>query len=361
MKLSIFSLLLILLISACGQEGGEDLSNEETGVTPVLPVDIVRASPSVPVVVTTILPQDFDEIIELTGTVEAMNDVVVSAETSGRIQWIAPLGSRVGKGGMIARMDDRVVQSNYDAAKSQYDLSLDTFGRQQALYQDSVISSLEFQAARASKDQTKAQLAQAEKMLADARPRSPFRGTIQDHLAKAGSLVGPGSPILRIVDTRTVKIVAGVPERYAADIRSGAKAMVAIGDAGEEMEGRISFVSDIVDPSNRTFDVEIKLDNRAGKVKPAMVSKVAIQKNTIKDAIVVPRNAVVTDELGKSVFIVTREGDSMIARKVNVTIGPSLGNATVIESGLASGAQIIVVGQKKISDGSRVELSSTDQ
>jgi len=356
-------IFLGISVSACQEPGPETDQVDEAADSAVTEVvDISSMAPTVPVVTATVTPREFDELIQVTGTVEAMNDIIVSAEAGGRIQWIKPLGQRVNRGAMIARMDDRVVQSSYDASKSQYDLANDTFGRQQALYQDSIISAIEFQNARANRDLAKAQLAQAEKVLADARPVSPFSGTVQEHLAQAGELVVPGSPIARIVDTRSVKIKAGIPERYAGEIRNGTRARVVIQDDEENAKtGRITFVSDVVDSSNRTFDVEIKLDNRAGAVKPAMVTKVSIQKNTLKDALVVPRNSVVSDELGDAIFKVVEEGDALIARKITIELGPSLGNETVVLNGLSSGDQIIVVGQKKINDGAKVELSLGDR
>ena len=147
-------------------------------------------------------PQTFEERIQLTGIVEAVNDITISAEAGGRVGYVAKLGTEVVSGTVVARFDERVMKSQAAAAEAEYRLADDTFRRQEALYADSVISALEFDNARTRRDQTAASNAQAQKMLDDTQLKSPITGRVEAKYVEEGELVNPGTPVVRIVDTR---------------------------------------------------------------------------------------------------------------------------------------------------------------
>jgi len=337
---------LAAVVAACSQADGAE--------TPQVPqpesTRLVRVETMI------LTPQTFQDKVQITGVVDAVKDVTISAEAGGRVVEILPLGTKVNDGNVVARFDDRVLKSQLEAAQAAYELAEDTYRRQNALYEDSVISALEYENVRTRRDQAISTLEQAKKMFADTRLTSPITGRVEERFVEKGELVAPGSPVVRVVDTRHVKIRAGVPERYAADIAEDAAAWVRLPSVSLEAEAKLSFVGRVVDVKSRTFPVEIDLENTSARLKPEMVVDVSIERSSLKDALVVPQTAVIHDDLGSGLYVVTADGDRYVANRRKVITGPSFNGSLVIESGVESGEQIVVVGQSNLTDGNPVQI-----
>ena len=346
----LLALPLVMLLAAGSVSGCESADAEDAEANAAPTRRVVRVQ-------TTIAqPKTFEERIQLTGTVEAVNDVTISAEAGGRVKYVADLGTRVRSGTIVGRFDDRLLKSQAVAAEADFKLASDTYRRQEALYADSVISALEFENARARRDQSEATYAQARKMYDDTQLRSPIAGRVEAKFVEEGELVAPGTPVVRVVDARKVKIAAGVPERYAADIKEGARVSVSLPAVGMATEATLAFVGSVVNPQSRTFPVELELANESGQLKPEMVADVSIERRTIEDAIVIPQNALVRDDLGIGVFALESVDGDLVAKRRNVVAGASFGGLTVIESGVEIGQEIVVVGQSSLTDGNLVEV-----
>ncbi len=354
---SVFVLALILAISGCGSS---DSTSTSDGASTSSEQGTPRAAGQrvVPVETQTIGPTSFRDIVQVTGTVEAINDATISAETSGRVEMLAGLGRYVERGEVVARINDRLLEAAFNSAKSQYQLAEETYNRQKALRQDSIISAMEFDNARAQWEQAQAQLEQAREQLANARPRSPFAGRIEERNIEVGEYVGPGTPLLRVVNTQRVKVTAGVPERYINDIQEGTKATVNFRTLGlDRMEGRVTFAGRTVSPGSRTFPVEIELDNREGTLSPQMVTDVHFTRRVLENVLVVPQASVVRDEDSVSIYTVEAQGDRQMAVQNTVTLGPSGNGQTVVESGLTAGDRVIISGQSQVTDGDPVRIT----
>ena len=178
-------------------------------------------------------------------------------------------------------------------------------------------------------------------------------------MAEKGEQVVPGSPIARIVDTSSLKIQAGVPERYAADVRVGSKVMVSFkAYGGDLVASKISMVGNVIDPKSRSFMIELNISNDGRKLKPEMIVDVLITRRILTDQIVLPQTAIIRDENGESVYIVDNSASGPVAKQVSITTGASFGGKTVVSSGLVAGQQVITVGQTMVTDLDRVEIAS---
>ncbi|WP_279322755.1 efflux RND transporter permease subunit, partial [Rhodothermus marinus] len=217
------------------------------------------------------------------------------------------------------------------SARAAYELALDNFRRQEPLFRDSIISALEFENVRAQRDQAEAQLRlaeaaveQARKQLAHTEIRAPFAGTVEAHFVDVGEQIAMGQPVVRLVNLREVKVRAGVPERYARDIRVGTSVELRFQAYGlPPREATVTFVGNAIDPGNRTFPVEVRLDNPDGQLKPEMVVRVRLAREVLDSVVVVPLPAVVRDETGTSVFVADSSAEGPVARQRYVTLGPS--------------------------------------
>jgi membrane fusion protein (multidrug efflux system) len=193
-------------------------------------------------------------------------------------------------------------------------------------------------------------------MFEDTRLTTPITGRIEERFVERGELVNPGSPVVRVVDTRRVKVRAGVPERYAADIVEGASTWIRVPSLGIEAEAQLTFVGRVVDAKSRTFPVEVELENTSVQLKPEMVVDIAIERRSLEDAIVVPQTALIRDDQGTGIYVVVQEGDREVAVRRNVVTGPSFNGMVVIESGVQPTDQVVIVGQSNLTDGNPVQV-----
>lgn len=302
---------------------------------------------------------DFTEEVRLTGSVEANRDVLVAAEESGTVtRLFADKGAVVGAGQPLVKIDDRVLLAQVQQARAQAELARETWERRRRLYEeDNVGSELAYIEARSGAEQAQAALATLERRLERTLVRAPFGGVLDDRLVEVGSMVNPGTPVGRIVDLDPVKVTAGVPERYAADVAAGSEATAVFGVLGGQVHrAAITYVGATVNPQNRTFPVEFTIPNPGRAIKPAMVADVSVVRRTLEDVIVVPQDAVVRVEGGYVAFVVVGDPDAPRVERRPLTLGPSQGNRVVVTNGLEAGDRLVVVGQKQVADGDRVRV-----
>jgi len=305
-------------------------------------------------------PTSFTDEIELTGTVEAINDATLSAQATGTVMSIVELGTAVQEGERIAQLDATEAQAALEQAQARYELTQDRYERQEPLYRDSIITALEFEQVRSERTQARAALAQAEKRLRNTRVTAPFAGTVEERFVQPGEQVAPNDPVARVIDVQPAKVVAGVPERYAGDIEKGNELRIRFQSARlGERTGTVTFVGSAIDPDSRTFTIEATIANADRTIKPEMVTQIRLDRTTIEDALVIPRPAVVRDEAGTHVYTLERTDSTAIARKRDIVLGPSTGARVAVESGLQANDEIVVVGQTNLAPGQPVEV--TDQ
>jgi len=340
-------LLTTLGIWGCGGSEAEGAQDGE-GFVRVINVEVKDVGTST-----------FSETVRLTGTVNANRDVTISAEESGVVREIlAEKGSRVRQGQAIFRLDSEILQAQADQAKAVSEMAREAWERRQRLYEeDKIGSELLYLEAKYASEQAEANRRLLEARLRRTVIRAPLDGILESREIEVGTMVGAGTPVARIVDVDLVKITAGVPERYAADVRAGADAVVTFDVlSGEEFPGTMSYVGAAVNPRNRTFPVELVLPNPGGFIKPEMVANVALVRVVHEDVIVVPQEAVVRTERGYVVFVVEEEGGVSKARSRLVELGATQQNHVIVLSGLMEGDRLIVVGQQAVADQDHVNV-----
>ena len=302
-------------------------------------------------------PTSFTDVIEVTGSVEALDDATLSSQTDGPVTMLVDRGARLQRGEPVAAIDAEEAQAAVEQAQAQYDLAQDRFERQQPLYRDSVISALEFEQVRSERNQARAALQQARTRLANATVEAPFSGTVEERFLEVGEQAAPGSRIARLVNTRRVKITAGIPERYANDIQLGTPVQLDFRryDAGVRT-AEVTFVGNTIDPESRTFPIEVTVPNEDRTLKPEMGVKLRVTRAVLDSTIVIPRTAVLRDETGTHVYVVDRSDTTAVARNRDIVLGPETGGRVVADSGLAAGDEVIIVGQNNVSPGAPLEI-----
>ena len=374
----LFSTALALTIAACGSNSEQTTTEGDsvpTAETSSNSAEAQRATRVIRVESMVLSSQDFDDVIEVTGTVDADHDATLSARTAGTLVQLKSLGTNVGAGYLVAQIDPGLANAALDQATAQLDVAAaqleltdDLFQRQEPLFRDSIISPVEFQQVRTQLSQARAQHSQAEALVKQAQEQvnltmitAPFSGVVESHFVEQGEQVSPGVPVVRIVNTRLVRVTAGVPERYAGEIETGSFVRLRFNSYGvAEKTARVTFVGSAIDKASRTLPIEIEVDNRDGQLKPEMIADVFVTRSSVSDAVVIPQSAVLRDEQGSSVYVVDRSGANPTAERRIVMLGDSYGGKVVVVSGLQAGDELITVGANSVAPGDVVETVTGD-
>lgn len=342
--------LLLLISIACSPDTKENNGNGTSN-------DVNERARLVAVETMIVEAGAFNDYIRVTGIVEAIEDAIISSESSGRIIQITELGTSINNGDILARMDDRVIRAAFDAAQTGFDFAEDTFQRLSVLYADSIISTQDFNSARAQRDQAKAQLNQVAKQLEDATIKAPFSGRVENRYVRTGELINPGMPVVRLVNNNRVKISAGIPERFARDVREGSPVVVTFrSDGDSHYDSKVSFVGLTIDPDTRTFTIEVEIPNIDGWIKPEMVADLQILRKVVSEAVIVPRTAIIRDETGANIFVSRQENGSKVASLIPVETGAASGGLIQITNGLEAGEEVVIAGISNLSSGDRLNV-----
>jgi membrane fusion protein, multidrug efflux system len=343
------SLLAAVALAACGSP--EATGNEAEPAGGAAYVKVVN------VVARTVEPTDFTSYVRITGNVEAYEDVVVSSQESGVIERVlVDKGSRVRAGQALLKIDDRTLIAQVKEAQANAALARERFERQRQLWEDEGIGSeITFLQTRYESESADARLDFLEARLARHTIASPITGVLEDRFVDVGEIVAPGTPVVRVLTPDRLKVVGGVPERFGPWIAKGGAAVLSFDVLpGQVFEGKIDNVGAAVDPQNRTFRIEILLDNPEGRLKPQMVANVRVATERLEGVIVVPQDVVVRTEDGYQAFVVADGPNGPVAEARVVTLGPRFENEVVIEKGLTSGDRLIVTGHQMVDAGDRV-------
>jgi len=348
-----FLTITAVAVSVSGCSRGDTPAAEESAPVDQNNVRIVNVE-AIPVSL-----GEFSGYIRVTGEVEALYDVTISAEESGRVErFLVDKGRRVTAGQPIVKLESDLLSAQVDEARASAMLAREEYQRQRQLWEeDSIGTEMLFLQRRYASEMAAARLASLEARLQRTEIVAPVSGTYEENYLEVGEMATPGGPVVRVVATDRVKIVAGVPERHARTVVVGDDAVVAFDIyPDQEFVGRVNFVGASVDPRSRTFRIEIVLDNPDGMMKPAMVANLLVEREHLFDVISVPQQVVLRSADGYKVFVAEEQGDGYVARARNVALGASSGDNVVIRDGLEIGELLVTVGQQLVDDGSIIRM-----
>jgi membrane fusion protein, multidrug efflux system len=337
-------------LTGCGRAGAEDEGAQAEDRVRTLNVEVVEA-----------VPRDFVHYVRVVGTVEADRDVTVSAEEGGTVQAVlARPGDRVRPGQPLARLDASVLRAQLEQAVSQAELAEETWQRQRQLWEEEQIGTeMAYLQAKYNARTARAQARVLAERVERTTIRAPIAGVLEERMVEVGTMVFPGTPVARILDVDTVKVVGGVPERYAADIAPGVEVVLTVDRlGGREFVGAVDHVGAAVDRSSRTFTVEIGVPNPGLPMKPGMVANIQIARQPVTDAIVVPRHAVLRSEGGYVAYVAVPARGGWQAEARTVVPGVARGDEMVIEAGIEAGDRVVVVGQQRVAHGDALVITN---
>ena len=334
------ALAIGVLFASCGKSG----TNNGQTVQPVnIRIEIVT-------------PTTLADEIEVAGSVKAFEDVSMSPEEGGIVkEWKATKGQNVKKGDLIVVLKDDMLKAGWDAAKAQFNMANLNVEMQRKVFEEKGISKLQFKNLEYARDAAKANAELMKARWEHTQLRSPIDGVVDNTLPNVGDFAPPGMPIARIVNISVVKIQAEVPELYSGTVPVGIPAIMTF-DAlpGDTLRGRVTFVGSTVSAANRTLAVEIVVSNRFSKLKPEMVAKVRLVRETKENALLVSENIVQLVDRDRTIVYVENGGR---AEERRLKLGGRQGIFVEVLEGLNAGDHLIVTGQQKVVNGSPVVVT----
>lgn len=302
----------------------------------------------------------FQHFIGFQGNIDTDQNVVLYPELPGILKSIrVKQGQKVKKGQTLALLSDSGLIEQLEQLEIQRDLAKTTFERQQRLWDQKIGSEIQFLQAKTQYESTEKGIEQLKEQVEKTKILAPFSGIIDHIIADEGSAVSPGMhPIIRLVNLDQMKISAEIPEAHLPAIQPGAVVAVNVPVLGIDYSAEISSVGNFINPNNRSFRVEIELDNKKGNLKPNMTAQIDINDYTQNEAIVVATKNILEDQKGTPyVFRVITDEDGMVkAQKTWIKLGKSIDNRTEILDGLYEGDQIIEEGLRLVEDQQLVKI-----
>ncbi|MDZ7771147.1 MAG: efflux RND transporter periplasmic adaptor subunit [Balneolaceae bacterium] len=308
----------------------------------------------------TLQPASFERHLRLVGTVASRNDVRVSAEVSGRIEEVAvDRGDRVAAGQRIAKIDDSQLLREKQRLEAVTSQSRENYQRLQRLFrQDSVGSEMDYLNARYTYEQNQAALESVEVSLEKTDVRAPFGATVENIFLEQGEMATPGAPLVRLIGSDGLKVVAGVPARFADVVQREDRVEVWFDfQSSDTLELPISFVGQSIDPDARTFNIEVNLPAGGPSWKVDMVANMRLRTLLRDSVLAVGEEFVYQQQGGYVVFVLdTNDEGETVARRRSVQLGSSYENSVILESGVEAGEELITVGSSFLQEGMRVTV-----
>ena len=353
-NLSAILSITLLTLSACGGSGDPKRS-EGGGSRPGMGGMMGGGPPSaaVPVQVEPVPRRSISQYLETNGTLEAENEVDIVARTSGPVTEInTEEGRLIRAGQLIARIDEREAKNKVAISKVARDEAKLAFDRANNSWDEGLVSQEAYDTALSKLSSAEAQLESAEIQFAYTEITAPFDALVVTRDIKLAQYVTPGTALFRISDFTPLLCRIEVPEKDFPRIRVGQPAHIRVeAYPGESFSAEVARLRPTVDAATGTFTVTLEVAGQ-DKLRPGMFALVYLQTDTHNDAIVIPRDALVLDSLGDTVFV--KSGDDAVRREVR--LGLRSENLVEVLEGLGEGDLLIVVGQDGLADGTPVTV-----
>lgn len=306
--------------------------------------------------------EKFNHFLELQGNVKTKQNVLIYPEMAGTLQRVyVQKGQKVSKGQLLASIDDGGMSSQLAQLKTQAELSKTTFERQKRLWEQKIGSEIQFLQAKTNYQAQVNAIKQAESQLGKATIRAPFSGIIDDIIKDQGTVVapGPGSEVFRIVNLSDMYIDVEVPEAYLNSVNNGKQVLVFFPILNDSIVTEIRQTGNFINPSNRSFTVEIPVPNKNGAIKPNLTAKVQINDYSSDTAILIPQSVISENADGEQYTYVAENVNSeneATAMKKIITTGKTQGALVEVLFGLEPGKHIIKEGARTVKDGQKIKI-----
>ncbi len=313
-----------------------------------------KEQPPVNVVALELVPSIIRDRMNLPGIIEPWVKLVILSEVRGTVTLKAvEEGKTVKKGEVLAWIDKRDYQNQYNSARASYKAALASLKRLQGLYKEQLATRSQIDDTDARLENAKAAMDNAALALSRCAIKAPISGLINNMFVEKGQYLNTADPVAEILQLEKVKVTVGIPESDVDAVRKLIDFDVKI-DAldGRTFKAKKHFISRTADAHARLYRLELALENKNGEILPDMFARVEIVKKELLESLAVPLFSVITRNDEKLVYIV----NDSFAHVRKVEIGMLDGWKVQIKSGLKPGERVIVIGHKSVNDGDKVKV-----
>lgn len=337
------ALLLILMFAGC-QESNKAANGESDD----------EESPPVPVEIETPTRGDIHAVYTGTAPLEAFAEADVVAKVAGEVRSIlVEEGDIVKNGQILARLDGDRLRLELNESEAKLKKLQRDHGRNVDLSSKGLISAGDFEKIKYDMEALRATHALAKLELDYTQIRAPIDGVISERFIKVGNTLTVNDQVFRVTGSDPLVAYLHVPEREFSKIKIGQPVEMQI-DAltATPIVAKVSRVSPVIDPVSGTFKVTIEISDPSQRIKPGMFARIGIVYDSHRNALKIPRSALL-EQLGQaSVFIVEND----VAVRKNVQVGYTDRGRIEILSGLSDQDKVIIVGQLGLKAGARVNV-----
>lgn len=305
-----------------------------------------------------VLPVPLTDLLVLPGTVKPYEDIDLAAKSSGTVTWVGPKeGDRIKKGQKVLTVDMKSVKTKGAEAQVRYEQAQKDYERIKKLYDQQIVSKGQLDSAQTALETAKVAVESVNVNLDDGSLTSPISGILDQLEIDAGEYISPGRTVMKIVNIDKVKVEFPIPEKDVLYFKKGQKVAVELENtAGEKQlfDGVVEYVALTADTTTRTYPIKVVVENPEHVLRPGMIVRANLVRRQLAQAIAVPFFTIVDHETSKAVFVVDQDNT---ARLRPIEYGIFQRGIVEIRNGLNVGDRLIIVGQRKLVDGEKVQVT----
>ena len=328
--------------------GGRPLAAQEQTAAPAAPAIDVAAAPAQEV--------DWQEKISSIGVAEAVQGVDISGSESGNVvEILFDSGTKVKAGQPLVRLDTTKEQADLKANLAQIPAAKTDLDRKQKLLKSGAVGQSDVDDAQSKYDTLVAESGSLKATIARRTLTAPFGGVLGIRKVNLGQYLQPGDLVANLQDLSVMRMRFLVAQKDFGRIKLD-QPIEARFDAypGEIFKGRVTTIEPSVKYQSGIIPIQAEIPNAEEKLLPGMYASLDVLLPEHSKKIVVPASAVTFNLYGESVYVVDQAAETV--QQVMVQTGATRNNAVVIEKGLKAGDLVVVAGQLKLSNGSKVKV-----
>lgn len=300
----------------------------------------------------------FGHFFEVHGNVKIEENAQIFPEVPGKIEKIlVGEGARVSKGAPLIQLDASTVISSINEIKNQLELAQKVFEKQSKLWEQEIGSEIQYLEAKTNKESLEKKLITLQQQLDMYTIRAPFSGKVDEIMPKVGESANPAMPVARILNLSKVYIEAEVSERYIGAVQSGTMVQIEFPGVDKKLVSKVTRTGDFINPANRTFKVQIELNNNDGSLKPNLLTVLKIRDYFNPETFTVPSNIIQQDRKGNNYFYTVNSHDGAFkVMKISINPGKSYDGVTEISEGIEAIIPFVDKGSRSVKQGDIVEI-----
>lgn len=308
-------------------------------------------------------PEKWERSLQFVGTLRPVQGVMLTAELGGVVRSIeVENGARVQKDQVLLQLDTSQETADLQSAQARLRLAQVNLERTKELLDKRIVPRSDFDSAAANFDETRAQVANLEAIIAKKVIRAPFAGRVGIRGVNIGQTVKAGEELIPLHQNDPIYVEFAVPQTRLPAVKVGQELRISSDGLDQPVTGRVEAINPVIDEATRTARVQGILKNPDDKLRAGQFAVVDVILPSDSDVLAIPASAVVAAAYGESVFVVEKnDKGELFARQQFVQLGDRKGDFVAVQKGLKPGERVVSAGAFKLTNGARVEANDAMQ